>query len=270
MAKVNYLWRRAVTVACFISYALIGCILALLALPIAYGKGRVNPQLQFLTRQAIHYLCRLLIAVLQFTGCMKLDVRNRQALGATVGQEGQLLIANHPTYLDIVVLFSLVPDALCIVKSSAMNWPWSRSFVRLAGYVSNQYPEQALALSMRYLQEGKTIIMFPEGTRSPAGGLGIFQRGAANLILRVKAHLQPVILNCYPLSLAKHQAWHDVPDQPYQYTVVPEGLPSGDDSLEAIRQQSRPIQVKVRTFNHALHRFFLDKLKVYGYVRNSD
>lgn len=263
-----YVWRRGITILCFASYAILGLCLAVIALPVAYGNLPVSPSIQRLVRYGIHLLCRFLLWFLRVTGCARLCIRPNRAWALEKKANGQVCCANHPTYLDVVVLLSLVPDALCVVKSAALKWPWSRSFVRLAGYISNAQPDLALQICITRLAEGETIILFPEGTRSPLHALNKFQRGLANLLLRTEACLTPILLACQPMTLGKQQAWHQVPDHPY--TLYVNALPpmGSEGWLGELRRNKRPIQLRVRELNRSLENYFDEKLSEYGYLRN--
>ena len=64
---------------------------------------------------------------------------------------------------------------------------------------------------LRHLEAGRSVVIFPEGTRSPAGGLGAFHAGAAFVALRSGRDLVPVLLSCEPSTLTKGRSWYDVP-----------------------------------------------------------
>ena len=270
LSWVYYGWRRAITILCFVVYASIGLILAALTLPVAYGRCPVPVTVQRRVRYGIHVLCRFLLWFLSTTGCSQLCVRPDRDWIPKKSQGGRILCANHPTYLDIVVLLSLVPDALCIVKSATLKWPWSRSFVRLAGYISNAHAEEALRVCSERLAQGNSLIVFPEGTRSPVNAINPFQRGLANLLLRSEAELVTILLACQPLSLGKQQAWHQVPLQPYVLYVHVLPPIKENDWLMASRRSTQPIQVRVRELNRQLKLHFEEKLSAYGYLRNED
>jgi 1-acyl-sn-glycerol-3-phosphate acyltransferase len=61
------------------------------------------------------------------------------------------------------------------------------------------------------LDSGRSVVIFPEGTRSPAGGLGPFQAGAAFIALRSGRDLVPALLSCEPPTLSKGRSWYDAP-----------------------------------------------------------
>jgi 1-acyl-sn-glycerol-3-phosphate acyltransferase len=52
--------------------------------------------------------------------------------------------------------------------------------------------------------------VFPEGTRSPQGGLRRFRRGPFEIACRADVPVVPVLIRCEPLVLAKEMPWYDV------------------------------------------------------------
>jgi 1-acyl-sn-glycerol-3-phosphate acyltransferase len=55
--------------------------------------------------------------------------------------------------------------------------------------------------------------VFPEGTRSPAGGLGPFRRGAAHVALESGKPMRTVVITCRLPALGRGQKWYDMPDE---------------------------------------------------------
>jgi 1-acyl-sn-glycerol-3-phosphate acyltransferase len=81
-----------------------------------------------------------------------------------------LLVANHLSYLDIVLLSSLTP-CVFVAKNEVKDWPVFGWFARLAGTVfvdRNDRRDAARAneLIRSALREGALVVLFPEGTSS--------------------------------------------------------------------------------------------------------
>jgi 1-acyl-sn-glycerol-3-phosphate acyltransferase len=156
-----------------------------------------------------------------------------------------IIVANHPTLLDVVLLISLLPQADCVVKAAAWRNPFLRWVVSLAGYVPNQNGPELVQECARRLRAGRTLVLFPEGSRSPAAGLRPFKRGAAHISLASGAPLRPVWIECRPRILGKHQAWWAMPGDRVRYIlrvgsdVSPRALSAGDSAaLTALAARS--------------------------------
>ena len=85
------------------------------------------------------------------------------------------------------------------------------SIVRMAGYVSNAKGEEAVGECVDRLRQGRSVLLFPEGTRSPQSGLGPFKRGAAHVALRSEAEVVPVLIRPEPSVLSRERRWYDYP-----------------------------------------------------------
>jgi 1-acyl-sn-glycerol-3-phosphate acyltransferase len=96
---------------------------------------------------------------------------------------GNVYIANHSSYLDILVLTAKVPDKVKMVYKSEMNKiPLLSWAMRAAGYVPIERTN--LKSSLRSLERaavkvknGISMIIYPEGTRTRTGKIGEFKRG---------------------------------------------------------------------------------------------
>jgi 1-acyl-sn-glycerol-3-phosphate acyltransferase len=133
-------------------------------------------------------------------------------------RHGLLILANHPTLIDIVFLMAFVPRAGCVVKRKLWRNPFTRATVRAAGYTCNH--DDSLRLirdTVSSLRNGDNLIIFPEGTRTPGNGPMSLRRGAANIALRVPCHITPVRVHCSPPMLVKGAPWWRLPRQTSQF-----------------------------------------------------
>jgi 1-acyl-sn-glycerol-3-phosphate acyltransferase len=113
--------------------------------------------------------------------------------------------------------------------------------IRAAGYVATDGGQGIVDASAESLARGRSLLVFPEGTRSPKGGLGPFQRGAAHIALKSRRDLVPVFVTCDPPTLMRGQKWYDVPDHAFDMTLrvgEPIRVQSYLEALEA--GESRP------------------------------
>jgi 1-acyl-sn-glycerol-3-phosphate acyltransferase len=148
---------------------------------------------------------------------MELDVQGAQALRAG---GPAVVVANHPTYLDVMVLLSLTPRACCVVKNAHWGNPCFWGIVRAAEYVSNADAISLVEAGAKQLAAGYTMIIFPEGTRSPAPNrLHAFSRGFAHMALKAGAPIVPVLMDCDPPAFTRQMRWYDVPARAFRMRV---------------------------------------------------
>jgi 1-acyl-sn-glycerol-3-phosphate acyltransferase len=119
-----------------------------------------------------------------------------------------VLVANHPSLLDVTAIISRMPHACCVVKSSLVNSPLVGRLLRAVGHVaagdgSLMAGAGVLDAVRERLQEGFPVLVFPEGTRSPRGGMHRFRRGAFEIAQRAGVPVVPLFLRCDPPALGK-------------------------------------------------------------------
>lgn len=129
---------------------------------------------------------------------------------------GAVIVANHPSLIDVVLLVALVPKTLYVAKSGLFSrFPVSFA-VRATALPDNAH---LLDVAPAYLAQGWNVLIFPEGTRSPSPStLQRFHRGAAQLALRAHAPLVCVAIRLSRRLLAKRQPAWDMGDKCVTYS----------------------------------------------------
>jgi len=121
---------------------------------------------------------------------------------------GVLVVANHPSLLDVVMIMSVLPNAQCVIKAGLLKHPFFRLTVEGAGYIPNDLgPEALVAACVATLKAGNNLIVFPEGTRTIRGQTRPFQRGFANIATMAEADVQLLRIDCDPPVLHKGNPW---------------------------------------------------------------
>jgi len=182
------------------------------------------------------------------------------AIGVEQLAEGgpHLIVSNHPSLIDIVVLCSFLPQADCIVNPTRARNPVLRGLVRAAGFVRSDAGPAIVNECAERLRRGHSLVIFPEGTRSPAGSLGSFQRGAARVALRVGCDILPVLIKCDPPAMWKGWKWSQLPERPIHVTVrVLEPMPS-----TAIGKSGLSSTIAARRLTAELRELFLKGLEI--------
>ena len=203
----KYWWRLFATGLSFVVFGIGGIILGYLVLPIVALASHPQNKRRRRCRYLVHLSFKAFAWFMKTLGVMRWEVRDREILR----QEGCLVVANHPSLIDIVLLISLIPNATCIVKSAVYSNPFMRGPVSWTGYIPNHSPEQLIQDCIGELQKGSSLVIFPEGTRSVRGQPLRLKRGAAHIWLKVRCGVTLVSITVRPPVLAKHEKWHDVP-----------------------------------------------------------
>jgi 1-acyl-sn-glycerol-3-phosphate acyltransferase len=142
-----------------------------------------------------------------------------------------LIVVNHPSLIDTPLLGSKLPQADFVVGPEWMRNRWMRRAIVALGYLNSEDGAAVVGQAAERLRAGRTLVMYPEGSRTPAEGLRPFQRGAAHVALEVGCDILPVVLHVTPRVLMKGQPWLRYPlDNPVWRIEVgePIRLPVGD------------------------------------------
>ena len=127
----------------------------------------------------------------------RLVIRNAERIG--LGR-GQILVANHQSWFDIFALGGALRRKFAFVgKREVSKIPVvGAAWERVGNIAIDRSDQQAAIASLKraddLLREGRTIIMFPEGTRSPTGELGRFKKGAFVMAIKSQVPVLPVAI----------------------------------------------------------------------------
>jgi len=119
-----------------------------------------------------------------------------------------VMVANHQSLLDILVLFRLFTHFKWVSKIENFRLPLIGWNMRLNRYVALRRGDRASVIQMvehctRTLAQGSSIMMFPEGTRSVDGKLRAFKPGAFELALKCECPVLPIVLDGTSNALPK-------------------------------------------------------------------
>lgn len=137
---------------------------------------------------------------------LKIEIEGREK---AVNGETYVIISNHQSSLDILFLNNLRYKYKWISKIENMKVPVLGWYLKMADYIiinrgNEESKLEMLEKSYRCLKSGTSIMIFPEGTRSPDKELGFFKRGAFQLAIQANVPILPVIIEGTGTILPKH------------------------------------------------------------------
>jgi 1-acyl-sn-glycerol-3-phosphate acyltransferase len=243
-------WRVLATGFAFACFFLGGAVLAGVVFPILAirREGREDR-----TQRLIQLVFRFYLAMLRGLGLIRLEISGGERLAAC---HGSIIVANHPTLLDVVFLMVLTPHVRCIVKHELWDNRYLGGVMRAAGYIRNDLdPEATIAACRSALQRGNNLIIFPEGTRSRVGEPVQFRRGVANIAMLTGAPIQLVVISCNPPTLTKGEPWYRVPPRRPSFQV------EVAHPMDIQRFMAYPYRgLGARRLMQELHRFYIGRL----------
>jgi 1-acyl-sn-glycerol-3-phosphate acyltransferase len=160
-----------------------------------------------------------------------------------------VMVANHPTLVDVTALVSVKPDMAIVAKRSVFRSPLVGLLLRNCGHIDAgdggvfsgvAVIEQAVA----HLEEGTPVLLFPEGTRSPPLSVGEMHPGAFQIAVRAGVPVVPLFITCDPPTLMRGQPWYDVPERTAEMTV--KQLPAIDPTRADVGVLTRELRDEYR------------------------
>lgn len=242
LQRLDQFRRAALTGFAFSVFGLGGFVIALTLFPLVALIPGTEAQRRRRGQRIIHRSFRFFIWMWTRLGLFSYDKPDLDALN----QPGQLIIANHPSLIDVVFLISFIKEANCVVKRGLYTNPFTRGVVLAARYISNADSDGLIDDCAASLQAGNSLIIFPEGTRTTYGQPMRMQRGAANIALRAGVSLSPVVVHCSEHFLTRSASWRHAPlNKPhFRFEILaPIPLPAaeGEATSKQARQLTRAI-----------------------------
>lgn len=252
--SINYYWRLFATGFSFSVFGLGGFLLGIIVFPLLSLIPGNQLQKRRRAQLCVHYSFYFFIGLMHRMGIMTYEINGLEKLN----RPGQLILANHPTLIDIVFLISRIPFASCIVKEKLWHNPFTKGPVINAGYISNGNSEKMIDECVVCLKTGGTMIIFPEGTRTKAGTEYKFQRGAARIAIQAEAVVSPVTVSCIPSTLTKAEKWYQIPEKHFHLAMH-----VGDDTVLDDFLALEHKTIAVRRFNKYLQDYFSQQREDY-------
>jgi len=173
-----------------LSVGIAGSILLNLLLIIIYPL----PFKQKAKKKLLHYCMVLFLKI-----TVKALPGIRKKIINTVGEnfkKPSVIIANHQSHLDLPLLLMLSPKIIVLTTS----WVWNNPVYALVIRYLNFYPvtegyESVIEKLKKKVAEGYSILIFPEGTRSPDSRIQRFHKGAFLLAEKLNMDITPVIIH---------------------------------------------------------------------------
>ena len=231
--KLDWFRRFVGTAMGFFFWGIAGGMLQLVLYPYMLTSKSHALQSQLKTRRFVGRIWNYLIRYLSFAGLLQVSYKGFEKLG----RPGQLILPNHPSLLDVVLILSKVPTLNCIVKKDLLNNPTMRNQILACGFLPNTESVELLEQSDEVLKE-QALLLFAEGTRTGWDGVVNLNRGAVSIGLRSAKVITPVVIRMFPLNLKKGQPWYQIPKTRIQYELI---VGEDIDPQDWLQTQSLPM-----------------------------
>ncbi|KFE71464.1 lysophospholipid acyltransferase family protein [Hyalangium minutum] len=168
-----------------------------------------------------------------------------------------VLVSNHESMGDILVLFGLYRPFKWVSKASNFKLPFIGWNMALNGYVplvrgDRESVGRMMVHCEKWLERGVPILMFPEGTRSPDGNIKAFKDGAFQLAIKMKCPVIPVVLTGTAKTLPKHGLVLQTTANCHVQVLPPVDPAPFNGDVQALREHVRNLMVSEKARIEAL------------------
>ncbi|MGQ3685179.1 MAG: lysophospholipid acyltransferase family protein [Candidatus Loosdrechtia sp.] len=132
--------------------------------------------------------------------------------------EHVIFISNHQSMMDIKLSLAYIPVNISFIsKDTVFHIPILGTYMKASGHISIQRNDDkkayvTLLAAVKKLTEKKSLVVFPEGTRSEDGRLGPFKRGVSLIILKSGRRVIPMAISGSSTFMPKH-GWLSYPEK---------------------------------------------------------
>ena len=218
LARLRRALRIALVVSAFVWFWGGAFLLSWLVLPFVALLGAFDRVRRVRACQrVVHGSFRVFHGYMRLLGL--LDARVIGAIPRRAGAGPVVLVCNHTTLVDVTAILAAHPHTSAFAKGAYVGSFVVGPLLRFAGYVPVTHG--ALHAALDRLRDGLDVLIFPEGTRSPPGGLNPFQRGAFEIACRADVPVVLLLSTCVPSALTKDRAFWNQPDELAVLTIRP-------------------------------------------------
>ncbi len=187
------LWRPFYLILLFVNTALLAIVVVLMSLFDRHGN-------------LVHFVGRFWSLLNLYLSGTRIKLKGREKIDT---KQTYIVMSNHQSLFDVWALIGKLPLQIrWIVKKELRKVPLFGYALERMGhiYIDRKYPQKAyqrLKAKAVGLHKGTSVVIFPEGTRSPDGRLRDFRLGGATMALTSGLRVLPVTVNGGRFALPK-------------------------------------------------------------------
>ena len=133
--------------------------------------------------------------------------------------KNKIIVSTHPSFLDIVILISIIPHSTCFVAQKLTKNPFFRGIVKLLFIPEGQNSEKWTADACEILDNEMNIIIFPMGGRHKQNETPKIRRGASLLALKSKKNIIALKIDSNSDFLRSHKPFYEAGSEPTVYDI---------------------------------------------------
>jgi 1-acyl-sn-glycerol-3-phosphate acyltransferase len=197
-------------------FALVGILLNLACVPflLARNRDRYGPAVRATIR-------RLFVAWCAWLHATRLIYVRFHGFTPEAMAGPAIYVANHPGLLDATFILSRLPDAICIFKPAIMRNPVLGPAALMGGYASGDNGVDLIRDVAGRVADGRSLLVFPEGTRTVKGStLNPLRPGFALIAARSRAPVRLIVVRAPRDLVPKGWSWWRAPTFPAHVNIT--------------------------------------------------
>ena len=134
----------------------------------------------------IHYTWKFFVYFMMILGLFKLDIKKLSKI------KNKVIVATHPSFIDIVILIAFIPRSTCFVKKELAHNPILKNLVNSIFITNEVELEELKSESKKMLDLGFNVIIFPSGIRHRRNEFPKIKKGASLIALNANKNIVPI------------------------------------------------------------------------------
>ncbi len=215
--------KSFISFSVFFIGSIIITLLGICIMPFGF-KSKKNKQI---FHQCIFFIFKFLSKIIPQVSCNIINDKDEKF------EKPSIIISNHQSHLDLLYLLMLSPKILALTNERVWKSPFYGWILRFADYIpiSNGIEDNVDKIS-KFINDGYSVLIFPEGTRSENCSILRFHQGAFYLAEQLKLDILPILV---------HGIGHTLPKTEFM-------LRKGSVTIK-IMDRIRPNNVELRQFD---------------------
>jgi 1-acyl-sn-glycerol-3-phosphate acyltransferase len=217
MPSFDYCRRLVGTGLSFSLFGLGGIVLSVTLFPLVHLLSSNRRQAHHHCQYIVHLSFRTFISCMRSLGILTYEVAGEEKLRAG---GNRLIVANHPSLIDVVFIIAMLPRTVCVVKQAVWSNPFMAGVMWATGYIPNDDPVRFIEACVACLARGENLVVFPESTRTVPGQPMKLRRGAASIIVKSRRPFVPITISSRPTTLTKAEKWYQIPGSRAHFKIT--------------------------------------------------
>ncbi len=191
MLSVIRFIRSLLVLLSFVIFGIGAIFLNFIIFPMANFFLKDN-QLLYFYSDIIHNTWKWFVRILIFFKIIKLNITDLDNIKQI---KQKIIVATHPSFIDILILIALIPRTTCIVKYSLSKNPILFNLVNSIFIMEDESLEKLKEHTKKMIDNGFNVVIFPMGIRHRRNEFPKIKKGAATIAMNANSNI--VVLKYY-------------------------------------------------------------------------